>query len=98
MKMKDAGTQSYIWSVFSGLLAWLGDQQNLMMVSLAIGIVTALVNLSSKFHERRVRIREEARKLKTREEERKIRIREEERKEELHRLHVERLRKGLDIE
>ncbi|WP_424407418.1 hypothetical protein [Pasteurella sp. PK-2025] len=98
MKMKDAGTQSYIWSGFGGLLAWLGDQQNLMMISLAIGIVTALVNLSSKFHERRMRVREEERKNKAREEERKIRLRDEERKEEIHKLHVERLKKGLDIE
>lgn len=96
--MKDAGTQTYIWSGFSGLLAWLGDQQNLMLVSLSIGIVTALVNLSSKFHERRVRSREEERKSKVREEERKLRIRDEERKEELHRLHVKRLERGLDIQ
>ncbi|WP_424408510.1 hypothetical protein [Pasteurella sp. PK-2025] len=98
MKMKDAGTQSYIWSGFGGLLAWLGDQQNLMMISLAIGIVTAIVNLSSKFHERRMRAREEERKNKAREEERKIRLRDEERKEEIHKLHVERLKKGLNIE
>lgn len=38
--MRDMGTQSYIWSGFGGFIAWLGDQQNLMMISLAIGIVT----------------------------------------------------------
>lgn len=60
--MKDAGTQSYIWSGLSGVLAWLGDNQNLMMISLAIGIITTLVNLFSRFQEYRVRAREEERK------------------------------------
>ena len=40
MKMfKDAGNQTYFWSSFSGVLAWLGDQNNLMILSLLIGIV-----------------------------------------------------------
>ncbi|MDW0848944.1 hypothetical protein P2J95_13050 [Mannheimia haemolytica] len=43
--MKDMGTQSYIWSGFSTWLAWLGEQQNLMLLSLAIGIVTAIAGL-----------------------------------------------------
>lgn len=81
MKMfKDPGNQSYIWSGFSGLLAWLGDQNNLMLLSLAIGIITALVNAYSKCSEGRM--------LK----------REEERKEEIHKLRVARLKKGLSDE
>ena len=59
---KDPGNQSYIWSGFSGLLAWLGDQNNLMVLSLAIGIVTALVNAYSKCAEGRMLKREEERK------------------------------------
>lgn len=59
--MKDMGTQSYIWSGFSGLLAWLSDQQNLMLLSLAIGILTALVNLYSRCSEGRARKRAEER-------------------------------------
>ena len=73
---KDPGNQSYLWSGFSGLLAWLGDQNNLMVISIAIGIVTALVNAYSKCSEGRM--------LK----------REDERKEELHRLQVEKLKRG----
>ena len=59
---KDPGNQSYIWSGFSGLLAWLGDQNNLMVLSLAIGIATALVNAYSKCAEGRMLKREEERK------------------------------------
>lgn len=59
---KDPGNQSYFWSGFSGVLAWLGDQNNLMLVSLAIGIVTALVNIYAKCSEGRALEREEARK------------------------------------
>lgn len=51
---KDPGNQSYLWSGFSGLLAWLGDQNNLMLISIAIGIVTALVNAYSKCSEGRM--------------------------------------------
>ncbi|QIA76160.1 hypothetical protein FEE42_01720 [Rodentibacter caecimuris] len=58
---KDPGNQSYFWSSFSGLLAWLSDQQNLMLLSLAIGILTALVNLYSKCSEGRARRRAEER-------------------------------------
>ena len=59
---KDPGNQSYVWSGFSGFLAWLGDQNNLMLLSLAIGILTALVNMYSKFWEGRLLKREEGRK------------------------------------
>lgn len=59
---KDPGNQSYVWSGFSGFLAWLGDQNNLMLLSLAIGILTALVNMYSKFLEGRMLKREEERK------------------------------------
>uniref|UniRef100_Q0I4J4 Hemophilus-specific protein, uncharacterized n=1 Tax=Histophilus somni (strain 129Pt) TaxID=205914 RepID=Q0I4J4_HISS1 len=78
--MKDMGTQSYLWSGLSGFIAWLGDQQNLMMISLAIGIVTACVNLYQRYKES------------------KLRKRENERAEELHRLKMARLQKGLDDE
>ncbi|MCW9733724.1 hypothetical protein L5B97_09680 [Avibacterium sp. 20-15] len=60
--MKDMGTQSYLWSGFGGFLAWLGDQQNLMMLSLAIGIVTALANLYQRICDWRARKRDEERK------------------------------------
>ena len=59
---KDPGNQSYLWSGFSGLLAWLGDQNNLMLISIAIGIVTALVNAYSKCSEGRMLKREDERK------------------------------------
>lgn len=63
MKMfKDPGNQSYFWSSFSGVLAWLGDQNNLMVISLLIGIATALVNAYSKCSEGRMMRREEERK------------------------------------
>ncbi len=74
------GTQSYLWSGLSGFIAWLGDQQNLMMISLSIGIVTACVNLYQRYKES------------------KLRKRENERAEELHRLKMARLQKGLDDE
>ncbi len=78
--MKDMGTQSYLWSGLSGFIAWLGDQQNLMMISLSIGIVTACVNLYQRYKES------------------KLRKRENERAEELHRLKMARLQKGLNDE
>lgn len=56
--MRDMGTQSYIWSGFGGFIAWLGDQQNLMMISLAIGIVTACANLYQRCEEGKHRKRE----------------------------------------
>lgn len=59
--MRDMGTQSYIWSGISSWLFWLGDQQNLMLISLAIGIVTAIAGLVQRFEESRRRKREEAR-------------------------------------
>lgn len=59
--MKDMGTQSYIWSGFSGFIAWLGEQQNLMMLSLAIGIVTACANLYQRCEEGKRQKREDER-------------------------------------
>lgn len=59
--MRDMGTQSYIWSGFGGFIAWLGDQQNLMMLSLAIGIVTACANLYQRCEEGKYRRRAEER-------------------------------------
>ncbi|WP_407662378.1 hypothetical protein [Muribacter muris] len=58
---KDAGNQSMWWSGFSGVLAWLGDQQNLMVLSLAIGIITALVNMYDKCKQGKARERAEER-------------------------------------
>lgn len=58
---KDAGNQSMWWSGFSGVLAWLGDQQNLMVLSLAIGIITALVNIYDKCKQGKARERSEER-------------------------------------
>ncbi|OLV27326.1 hypothetical protein [Haemophilus parainfluenzae] len=81
MKMfKDPGNQTYVWSGFSGVLAWLGDQNNLMLLSLAIGILTALVNVYSKCAEGRMMRREN------------------ERKEEIHKVRMERLKRGLPDE
>ncbi|QDJ13925.1 hypothetical protein CEP45_08185 [Mergibacter septicus] len=60
--MKDMRTQSYIWSSFGGFIAWLGDQQNLMILSLSIGIVTALTNLYQRYWEGRIKKRDEERK------------------------------------
>lgn len=59
---KDPGNQSYLWSMLSSVMAWLGDQNNLMLLSIAIGIVTALVNAYSKCSEGRMLKREEERK------------------------------------
>lgn len=56
--MRDMGTQSYFWSGFGGFIAWLGEQQNLMVLSLAIGIVTACANLYQRCQEGRYRKRE----------------------------------------
>lgn len=59
--MKDMGMQSYAWNALTGWLAWLGDQHNLMMLSLALGILTAVVNMYSKCQEGKVRRRQEER-------------------------------------
>lgn len=59
--MKDMGTQSYIWSSFGGFIAWLGEQQNLMILSLAIGIVTACANLYQRCEDGKRRKREDER-------------------------------------
>lgn len=55
------GNQSYAWSAFGGVIAWLSDQQNLMLLSLAIGIVTACVNMYQKCQEGKIRKRENER-------------------------------------
>ncbi|MFD0965284.1 phage holin [Seminibacterium arietis] len=44
MKMKDAGTQSYIWSGFGAFFALLSLQEWLAVISLTIGVITMLVN------------------------------------------------------
>ena len=85
--MKDLGTQSYIWSFFSSVLAWFFDHQNLMLLTMAIGVVTAMANAHKQCREGKMldRARERADELhKAEMEERRLRI--------------ERLRKGLDSE
>ena len=77
---KDPENQTYVWSGFSGVLAWLGDQNNLMLLSLAIGIITALVSAYSKCAEGRMMRREN------------------ELKEEIHKVRMERLKRGLPDE
>ena len=59
---KDLGNQSYLWSILSSAMAWLGEQNNLMLLSIAIGIITALVNAYSKCAEGRMLKREDERK------------------------------------
>ena len=59
---KDPGNQSYLWSILSSAMAWLGEQNNLMLLSIAIGIITALVNAYSKCAEGRMLKREDERK------------------------------------
>ncbi|AGO16006.1 hypothetical protein [Glaesserella parasuis] len=59
--MRDMGTQTYIWSGFSGIIAWLSEQQNLMILSLAIGIVTACANLYQRCDEGKAKRRERER-------------------------------------
>lgn len=59
--MRDVGTQSYAWNGLAGWLAWLGDQQNLVVISMALGILTAIINMWSKFQEYKVRRRQEER-------------------------------------
>ena len=59
--MRDVGTHSYAWNGLAGWLAWLGDQQNLVVISMALGILTAIINMWSKFQEYKVRRRQEER-------------------------------------
>lgn len=60
--MKDySSVQSYAWNGLTGFLAWLGDQQNLMMLSLALGILTALVNMYAKCQEGKMKRRQDER-------------------------------------
>ena len=85
--MKDLGTQSYIWSFFSSVLAWFLDHQNLMLLTMAIGVVTAVANAHKQCREGKMleRARERADELhKAEMEERRLRI--------------ERLKKGLGNE
>lgn len=56
--MRDMGTQSYIWSGFGGFIAWLGNQQNLMLLSLAVGLITALANLYRSCQDGKIKKRE----------------------------------------
>lgn len=82
--MKDAGTQSYLWTGLSGILAFLGEQQNLMLISLAVGIVTALVNMYAKCQEGKAKRRE----IEQNEELHKLKVKQEQ-------LAIEKLKKEL---
>ncbi|TFV12093.1 hypothetical protein E4T80_03090 [Muribacter muris] len=86
--MKDAGIQSYAWNGLTGWLAWLGDQQNLMLISLALGIITALVNMYSKCQEGRVKRRQE-------EQAEALFVQETRHREELHHAKLQQLKRGL---
>lgn len=59
--VKDPGNQSLALTAFAGFLSWLQDQQNLMFLSLCLGILTALVNMCAKLEERKARRRERER-------------------------------------
>lgn len=85
--MKDVGVQSYAWNGLTGWLAWLGDQQNLMLISLALGILTALVNMYAKCQEGKVKRRQEARD----EEKHAMEMRH---REEIHQLRKQQLLRG----
>ncbi|WP_426839518.1 hypothetical protein [Glaesserella parasuis] len=89
--MRDAGMQSYAWNGLTGWLAWLGDQQNLMFISLALGIVTALVNMYSKCREGKIKRRQEERA----EEKHKAEMRH---LEEMHQIRKQQLSRGLSNE
>ncbi|WP_179108198.1 hypothetical protein [Rodentibacter trehalosifermentans] len=86
--MKDAGFQSYAWNGLTGWLAWLGDQQNLMLISLALGIITALVNMYSKCQEGKFKRRQEERAEALFQQEMRY-------KEELHLAKIQQLKRGL---
>lgn len=59
---RDFGNQTYFWNLLGGLIAWLSDQQNLMILSLVLGMITTLVNMYSKCQEGQIRRRDEQRK------------------------------------
>ncbi|TCJ98829.1 holin family HP1 protein [Volucribacter psittacicida] len=58
---KDSSTQSYLWSIITSILAWFSDHQNLMILSLALGVVTSVVNLYNRNEERKIKQREQQR-------------------------------------
>lgn len=89
--MRDVGIQSYAWNGLAGWLAWLGDQQNLMLISMALGIITALVNMYAKCQEGKLKRRQSAR------EEEKHRL-EMAHLKEIHELKVKNLKRGLASE
>lgn len=60
--LKGAENQTYAWSVLNTMFAWLGNQQNLMLISLGVGIATALLNLFLRIEERGAKKRERERK------------------------------------
>lgn len=86
--LRDSGNQSIFWTSFSGVLAWLGDQQNLALISLAVGIFTAVVNMYSKCREGQAQANREK-------QEALVIANRERREEEIHQIKMERLRRGL---
>lgn len=55
---KDMSLQSYLWSLGSGVFGFFTNQHNLMLLSLAIGVMTALANAYHKCQEGRFQKRE----------------------------------------
>lgn len=49
--LRDPTSQTYVWSGFSSILSYLTNQHNLVLLSLAIGIVTALINAYAKWRD-----------------------------------------------
>ncbi|QLB23678.1 hypothetical protein A6B44_05055 [Pasteurella skyensis] len=89
--MRDTGLPTYIFTFCSSCLAWLGEQQNLMFLSLAIGVITAILNAVARFKESRAKRRE----LEKLNELHELEIRH---KKELHEIELAKLRSGLEDE
>ena len=75
--LKDAGTQSVIWSGFGAFWAMYTLQEWLAIFGLLIGLISGLVNMYAKCQEGKVRDNEERRA------------------EEMHKLKMEQLKRGL---
>ncbi|MCK3657237.1 hypothetical protein A4G18_00505 [Pasteurellaceae bacterium Pebbles2] len=86
--LKDASNHSYFWSGFGGIYAWFTDQQNLMLLSLALGIITTLVNMYARCRDGQIKKAQERRDLAKHNLEMK-------QSEELHALKVRRLEREL---
>lgn len=71
-----------------GFLAWLGDQQTLMVISMALGILTAIVNMYSKCQEGKLRRRQEERAEALFQQEKRH-------KDEIHQAKMQQLKRGI---